>query len=167
MYNYLTEDSLYELLTHLYTDFEIIRNKIVPNSNIKNRPDFRIESKKLIIEFDGYRHYTMPNVILTDINKDKVYSSIGYTVIRIPYFIQMTFELQKLLFDTVCNVETSYPHGFIDDAALLPAAYCELGIIRFKNDLEKFKLVYADIINSLKYKNKPLLEILPPSPYVS
>jgi hypothetical protein len=43
--DYLTEDSLEEFLKQIYPNKEIIRNKIVPNSNLKSRPDF-LELKK-------------------------------------------------------------------------------------------------------------------------
>ena len=54
---YLTERSLGGLLAKIFPNKEIIHNKKVPNTNCNFRPDYRIEDEKLIIEFNGYRHY--------------------------------------------------------------------------------------------------------------
>ena len=96
--NYLTEDSLEEFLKQIYPNKEIIRNKIVPNSNLKSRPDFRIEEEKFIVEFDGYRHYNSYETQLRDEIKYHHYTYIGYKVIRIPYFIQLSTKVILKLF---------------------------------------------------------------------
>lgn len=166
MNSYLTEKSLGEFLKKIFPKHEFIRDRVVPNSDIQKRPDYRNDKLMLIIEFDGYGHYSNPDNILTDGYKDGVYTDMGYSIVRIPYFIQMTKNIVKLLFNKNINIEQVYPHGFIDRSAMLPAYFCELGIRRFKKDLDKFEIVKGDIISSLNTKYDEYVNInyvLPPS----
>jgi len=166
--NYLTEKRLGEILKQIFPNHQFIHDKQVPNSNIKNRPDYRNDTLKLIIEFDGHRHYSISKTILNDNLKDYTYKKMGYTVIRIPYFVQISKLTIFNLFNIKINFTQTYPHGFINIKAMLPADYCELGIKRFKNDIKTFHYIKNEIISSLKnkikkYKNTKL--VLPPSLY--
>lgn len=166
MNNYLTEKSLGEYLKQIFPEHEFIRDRVVPNSDIQKRPDYRNDDLMLIIEFDGYGHYSKPDNILTDGYKDNVYKDMGYDIVRIPYFIQMSKDIVKLLFERDVDIEQVYPHGFIDNKAMLPAYFCELGIRRFKRDLDEFKIAKDDIILSLDKKYDEYVNInyvLPPS----
>jgi len=120
------------------------------------RPDFRCEELKLIIEFDGDSHYCKSDRILKDRAKDNDYRSLRYRVVRIPYFIQMSKPLLKMIFDEDIEFKQIYPNGFIDKKAVLPADYCELGIELFLEDLERFSYCRDDIIESLKTKIEEL-----------
>lgn len=153
---YLTEKSLGVFLKQLYPKHQFINNKVVPKSGLKNRPDFRNEKLKLIVEFDGYRHYSFAKSILIDREKDKTYSQLGYKIVRIPYFVQLSTGIIKLLFDKKLKIGQNYPHGFIDRKAMLPADFCELGIERFKKDLIFFSIIKDDIKLSLENKIKEL-----------
>lgn len=164
--NYLTEAHLGIELTKIFPNYEFIHNKHVPNSNIKNRPDYRCEELKLIIEFDGYMHYNNAIKIKTEQYKNIIYENMGYSIIRIPYFIQLSSIVIHKLFNINYEYNQLYPHGFIDEKALLPADFCELGILKFIDDLNKFNYVYDDIINSLNQKLNAIGDIdyiLPPS----
>lgn len=151
--NYLTEKILGYYLNYLFHDSEIIHDKIIPNSGIKNRPDYRIEDLKLIVEFDGYKHFTSSNTILADIKKDKIYSEQGYKIIRIQYWIQLNDSVLYGLFNEYLNKEwgfyedisSEYPLGFIDKKALLPADYSEFGLDRYY----KMYLLYSNIVDKL------------------
>jgi len=151
--SYLTEE---KLKYHLETIFnlEFIHNKQVPNSNIKNRPDYRNDSIMLIVEFDGYLHYTQPKTIIADFKKDEVYSKMGYKIVRIPYFVQLSKQVINFLFNKDLNFIQEYQHGFIDKKCVLPAEFCSLGIIRYKQDLQKFDFISNDIKKSLVNKIK-------------
>ena len=116
------------------------------------RPDFRCEELKLIIEFDGDSHYCKAERILKDKQKDDDYINLGYKIFRIPYFIQMSTKLLKIIFDEDIKFTQIYPNGFIDKKATLPADFCELGIELFIQDLEKFDYCKDEIIESLKKK---------------
>ena len=152
---YLTEKRMGEIFENLLPNEAIIHDKAVPNStNKRRRPDYRFEERKLIVEFDGDSHYCQAKRIITDQEKDKDYSSIGYKVVRIPYFVQMNDCLLDHIFGKRHGLTFSqvYKHGFIDKKAILPADYCELGIAQFKKDLETFSAFKSYIIQSLKNK---------------
>lgn len=149
--NYLTEDKLYEALKIIFK-VDFIRDRQVPESGINKRPDFRNDELKLIVEFDGDRHYSNNKIQKSDILKYKVYTNMGYKVIHIPYFIQLSTSVIKLLFNIDLEWEQQYPHGFIDEKAMLPVDYNYLGVNNFKTDLLKFKEISTDIIDSLKAK---------------
>lgn len=165
---YLTEKFLGELLKEIFPNNEFINDKSVPNSNTRRRPDYRCDELMLIVEFDGDLHYKESGKIKSEAEKNSIYSSMGYKVVRIPYFIQLTNEIVKLLFNKDCNISYKYPHGFISDKATLPADFCEMGINKFISDLNKFKIVKQDILNSLvdKIESKKDIElVLPKSLY--
>lgn len=164
--NYLTEESLSEFLIKAFPYETFIRNKKVNESGINGRPDFRSITSKIIVEFNGYRHYSQSSVILADETKRNAYAKLCYKVIEIPYFVQLSTYTVKELFDITLNINQTFPHGFISDTAMLPADFCFLGIERFKSDLERLPLIKKDIANSLENKIKELGDeryVLPPS----
>jgi hypothetical protein len=87
----------------------------------------------------------------------------------VPYFVQFSSDVITDLFAPYCHrfaPFNSFPHGFISDRALLPANFCELGLHRFKLDLERFSFLSADIVNSLRAKVDQLGDarfVVPPS----
>ncbi len=166
---YLTEQNLKTILDTIKPNNEFIHDKAVPNAqNRRMRPDFRCEELKLIIEFDGDSHYCKSDRILKDRAKDNDYQSLGYRVVRIPYFIQMSKPLLKIIFDEDIEFKQVYPNGFIDKKAVLPADYCELGLELFLEDLERFSYCKDEIIDSLKNKMEELesvQRVLPKSLY--
>lgn len=146
---YLTEANLGEILKEIVPDLEFVHDKAVPDAkNKRRRPDYRCDSEKLIIEFDGDTHYCKAQRIITDSEKDHDYSELGYRVFRIPYFVQMTENVIDQIFGRSITFEQIYPNGFIDPKAVLPADFCELGIIQFLKDLERFDYHKSEIINS-------------------
>lgn len=70
----------------------------VNNKVCRKRPDYRSEKLKMIVEFDGIQHYTMPDRIKNDVLSTKFYERLGYKVVRIPYFIQLTNKAVKYFF---------------------------------------------------------------------
>ncbi|NQY20926.1 MAG: DUF559 domain-containing protein [Campylobacteraceae bacterium] len=163
---YLTEENLAIILNELFPENDFIRDKSVPNSKNKRlRPDFRSDKMKIILEFDGDSHYCKAQRIKTDILKDNDYQSLGFKVFRIPYFVQMSSQLLKMIFDKDIDFEQKYPNGFIDKKVILPADFCELGINLFKKDLEKFSYCKSEIIKSLntKIEEKSDVELVIPT----
>ena len=155
MPEYLTEQNLGLILNELFPNNDFIHDKSVTRSKNKRlRPDCRSKERKLIIEFDGDSHYCKAQRIKTDIEKDTDYLSLGYKVFRIPYFVQITTQVLKDIFDEEIPIEQRYPNWFIDKKAVLPADYCELGIKLFLNDLKKLHYHAVDIIKSLIDKIK-------------
>lgn len=151
--DYLTEKSLGNYLQLLFND-TFIHNKVVPGSNSKCRPDYRNDVLMLIVEFNGYTHYNSTKQIIRDYNITQTYIDLGYTVVDIPYFVQMSKDVTHILFNKYANIlnyieYSTYPHGFIDIKAMLPCDFNILGIERFKNDLKRFEVISNEIKQSL------------------
>ena len=157
--NYLDETYLGIVMSKLYSEeYIFFHNKSVEGSNISNRPDYHCSELKLIFEFDGYRHFTLPETIKIDEMKDKVYKQLGYKVIRIPYFLQLDNKaLEFFGMPSGKDYSRGYSHGFIDKKALLPAAFCSLGINKFYKLLDELpEPIERDINKSLDNKIKDL-----------
>ncbi|QDX97008.1 hypothetical protein EGD00_07760 [Pectobacterium carotovorum subsp. carotovorum] len=162
---YLTEKNLGDLLKEVFPELEFYHDSVVPGANNRRRrPDYRCDSEMLIIEFDGDAHYCKAQRIIIDKEKDSDYTNLGYTIFRIPYFIQLTDKIIKSIFRKDISFTQRYPHGFIDYKAVLPADFCELGIKRFLKDLEIFSEYKSDVINSLvlKIEEKKNIDLVVP-----
>jgi hypothetical protein len=149
---YLEEASLGRFL-HERLDPNMLANARVPGIARQFRPDYRSERHKLIVEYDGDQHYRSAKHVIEDKTRDQALGEAGYTVIRVPYFVQMTEPVIGLLFGDLITNRTrfkDFPHGFIADTVVFPADFCELGIERFLGDLCRFAAIRPDIIASLK-----------------
>lgn len=156
---YLTEEKLGKILDIVYPNEEIIHNKKIPEYEEKCRPDYRLPNLKLIFEFDGSTHFTNPKRIIMDEKNDLFYESLGYKVIRVPYFVQMDANFFINILNLNIGRIYNYPNGFIDEKAQLPAEFCNLGIRKFY-DLLKVGGLYEycckEIFESLGEKVKLL-----------
>ena len=135
MGQYLNESRLKDILhTSKYT---FIHNKGFCKG-IRYRPDFRCDELMLIIEFDGYQHYNNFKTQKRDKIKHNLYHNHGYTVINIPYFIQLT----ECVYDRIFvgsgfdlyidkSILIEYPHGFHDNKAMTPIDFNLIGMNRF------------------------------------
>ncbi|OAV71106.1 hypothetical protein Barb6_01518 [Bacteroidales bacterium Barb6] len=124
----------------------------------KVRPDYRSESLKLIIEFDGLQHYTKVDKILDDIEKTKFYKELGYKVVRIPYFIQLTNKVAETLFGVKVNEQLfneSIPSLGIKGRNS-PANLCPAGVKRMAEEFAKFPEQYKINVEFLKQQNDTL-----------
>ena len=119
------------------------------------RPDYRSEKLKLIVEFDGIQHYTSPLQIRNDIIRTKEYEQSGYTVVRIPYFIQLTRNAIKTLFGIDMSEELFNPS--IPSIGIggknTPAFLCPAGITRMAKEFVQHPEQYIVNINALKKEN--------------
>ncbi len=123
----------------------------------RKRPDYRSETLRIIIEFDGLQHYTNPDVILNDIECTKLYNDFGYKVVRIPYFIQLTNKAIKTMFDVEVSEEL-----FDDNISSLsavgrnsPAYLCPAGVKRMAEEFKIFPEQYKTNIEFLTKQNDP------------
>jgi hypothetical protein len=164
---YLTEKKLGESLQELYPGVEWIHNKVVPDSGIRSRPDFRSEELKLIVEYNGHLHFTLAKSCLNDIRKSTVYTEMGYKVVEIPYFIQLCPCVIASLFEErtpeAVNsvVPTDFPNGFITDSCVLPADFCTAGLFIFSLMLKnRLSHVAGEVFKSLEDKVKTTEEVL-------
>lgn len=117
---YLTEESLSNVLREIFPSESFIQDTIVPNSNTKKRPDYRCESLKLIVEFDGDQHYRNVKKIKSELKKDYIYQQMGYTIVRIPYFVQISSLIIEKLFKKNIPYQQTFPHGFISKTVIMP-----------------------------------------------
>ena len=118
----------------------------------RKRPDYRSEELKLIIEFDGLPHYTSPLQILKDSERTRLYESYGYKVIRIPYFIQLSNEVVKELFNRDVKeplFDDNIPSLTIHSQAT-PAFLPLCGIKRMAQEFKKFPKQYLTNLTYLK-----------------
>lgn len=133
-----------------------IHDKTIPNLKTKIRPDYRSEKLKLIVEFNGLPHYQKPDVILKDKEKEQLYVALGYKVVVIPYFIQLTNKAVKTLFGVSVDeqlFDETIPSLYSCDACT-PAFLCPMGIQRMAKDFINFPEQYEVNINSMKKEEK-------------
>lgn len=133
------------------------------------RPDYRSETLKLIIEFDGLQHYTLPDRIIKDYENQKFYERYGYKVVRIPYFIQLTNSVVETLFGIKVSeqlFDNSIPSFSIRPSVNnTPAYLCPAGIRRMAREFTLFPEQYSVNINYLRscdsdaYTEYKILEI--------
>lgn len=132
---------------------------ILNGKKCKFRPDYRSETLKMIVEMDGLPHYTSPQNIINDEIKNKRYKEDGYTVIRIPYFIQLSNEVVKQLFGVEVNIplfDDRYTSMGIKNKNT-PAYLCPLGIKRMATEFKKFPKQYEVNLLALQKENNILL----------
>ena len=113
----------------------------------------------LVVEFDGVNHYMDTQVCINDMKKDYWLSNLGYKVVRIPYWIQLSSEVIEDLFQIeldksakFCELDYSfyYPETDTINFNILPGNMCELGRNRFVREFNKFrKSIQIQILNDL------------------
>lgn len=158
----LNRTGLDTYLNKIFPDKTWIHDKTIKDAQDKNiihkgnkiliRPDYRCEELKLIVEFDGLQHYTDPSVIEKDIKNTIIYQELGYNVIRIPFFIQLTTEVANELFNTNIG-EKLFPAEYPSmgpKGKNTPAFMCPRGLKRMAEEFKKFPKQYEVNIKSLK-----------------
>jgi hypothetical protein len=171
--DYLVESKLNDILTSQLKEY--FTTEVHTKIANKYYADFVIntKTKKYLVEFDGYQHYTNAHQIINDIKKDSIWiqKEGQNSIIRIPYFVQLTTETFNYYFNFVLQeqqiaieVNSNYPHGFIDKKVVYPANFCGIGEKRFIHELNTLPCTTAiSIIDSLfnKLGNKNIEEIFP------
>lgn len=153
-FNYRRNTTLEEYLGAIYPGHEFVYDKPIPKDIVLSRckgvdirrfrPDARCEELSLIVEFDGLPHYQDTKVILADRVKDEYLCRLGYKVVRIPYWIQLTNEVIECLFgvnvnEPMCELTYSFSDTSKDDFGLsiCPGNMCEAGR---ETMMDQFKL---------------------------
>ena len=158
----LIRTGLDEYLSAIYPGVGWIHDKIIKDSNgdsiyvdgkvLRIRPDYRSEELHLIVEFDGIPHYTKPDVIARDITNTKLYEGLGYKVVRIPFFIQLTNRAVKTLFGVDVKISL-FPEGVPSMGANeqnTPAYMCHWGLERMAREFKRFPEQYEVNIEALR-----------------
>lgn len=158
----LHRTGLDEYLKVIFPDisaFEWIHDKTIDGLRKKIRPDYRCERLKMIIEFDGVQHYQKPERIKADYENQAIYEELGYKVIRIPYFIQLSNDVVKQIFGR----EVSEP---LFDASIpslgvkgrnTPAYCCPVGLKRMAKEFKNYTYQYEVNIRALESTNDEYL----------
>lgn len=102
------------------------------------KPDARCEELNMIVEFDGVQHYQLIKNVINDPIRDEYFSSLGYKVVRIPYFIQLSKVNIEHLFnvameDEMCPLKYSFYDSDEDGLYISPGSMCSLGVERFSH----------------------------------
>lgn len=122
------------------------------------RPDYRSESLKTIVEFDGLPHFQNAEMVRTDIKRRSFYEGHGYKVVRIPYFIQLTNDVVERLFEI--KVGEALFDGRIPSLTVgrhCPASLCALGVRRMAWEFAQFPDQYVVNMRAMKEVDDPLL----------
>lgn len=166
---FLTEKRLKDLVKFVFSNTEIKFNQKIG----KFKPDIFLSEHKLIIEFDGYRHFFIVKNTLRDIALDRFASREKLNIVHIPYFVQIDGNTYPAIFNKYRELDEEitqflksyrYPHGFIDSKAMLPADYCSIGIQRFEFMIDYYSVVRDKIIKSLDNQitnGKDIFEVYP------
>lgn len=106
------------------------------------RPDAMCKELMLIVEFDGLSHYQDPEVVRNDIVKDNILNALGFKVVRIPYWIQLSNEVILHYFDVeVDEPMCELPYSFYDpdtettSLRICPGSMCRPGQRRFIDEV--------------------------------
>lgn len=132
-----------------------VHDKTIPNLpdgiKCRKRPDYRSETLKLIIEFDGVQHFESPKKIREDIETTKLYESFGYKVVRIPFFIQLTNTAVLEKFGVIVEEKLFNPEiPSMGICGANPATICYAGIQRMAEYFICYPDQYLTNINFLK-----------------
>lgn len=123
----------------------------VPGTRRRWDMAFKQGGRTIVVEFDGDQHYRDALVIRADYEKDAIANELGYQIVRIPYWVQLTTQTLYHYFHITAEVVQDFRHGFISDPPVLPASYCQLGLVRFKQELDSLPLsVRQAVILSLQ-----------------
>ena len=171
----ISEDNMQEMvLDKIFPGYVFIRNKMIPNSDRRFRPDFRCEELKLIIEFNGKDHYQKASVIARDYEKSDFYKKMGYKVVEWPFFVQPDKNTIKSLFKQIpyTKVEhfSDYHQGFCRKGGILPADFCYLGIYRYNRDLSELdeetilRIEWSLIVKEFLYDKEIVRDPIHPIP---
>ena len=122
----------------------------VPNSRRRWDMAYQIQNHTTVVEFDGDQHYWDSLKIKVDAEKDAVANTLGYSVVRVPYWVQLTTETAKHYFGFNTKISQDFPHGFIT-TKIFPASFSEMGVSRFAKELSALpKNTKNAVISSLR-----------------
>lgn len=135
--SYITEETVIQCVSKLFGK-SFILNRFDAKDKLGFSPDICLirRNLKLVIEFDGVHHFTNNSVVERDIRQRKLASSNGFSLVRIPYFVQ----LDEAAIHAYLNIRVNkpfnlFPHGFIEKKVILPGRFSTLGYMKFKGCL--------------------------------
>ncbi len=148
--SYLTEKKLAIAIAQLVGDKWTGGQVKLPGSRRRFDMAFVDNGTTTLIEYDGDEHYRDSLKIKADRQKDQLATDNGMRLIRVPYWVQLDQIMAHHWFGIKAEIEQSFPHGFIT-TKLFPASFCELGVARFRHELESLPVtVHDSIVESLR-----------------
>ena len=144
-----TEQNLLEKLSRLYPK-SIIQHtpKIIIHSKLY-KPDYLIDGK-IIVEFQGYQHYTRCIDVYKDGLRKEIFELNNYQFIEIPYFIQLNEDVTQKLFNQSIDLSNGFPCGFIHPKSGCFGDFCSAGLAKAKLILDFYSIdVKNQIFESL------------------
>ena len=163
-------------MTYIYPGKEIIVDSVIPvdiqmqrckDNGIeykfrRYRPDIRIECISLIVEFEGIQHFQNVKKIFEDMERQTYLECLGYKVIRIPFYIQLTKDMIKFYFDVDVTEGSEVKSGFYSmstDKTKLnpncPANFSVAGYQRFLNEFQTYpESTKLEIVESLRLQQQ-------------
>jgi hypothetical protein len=122
----------------------------LPGSRRRFDMAFRSGDTTVLVEYDGDEHYRDSLKIRADKQKTDLAADSQMKLVRVPYWVQLDDEMASHWFDIEAKIEQSFPHGFVT-TKLFPASFCELGIARFRRELEALpSAVRNAVVKSLR-----------------
>ena len=147
---YLTEGKLADALREIVGDMWVGRQILLPGSRCKWDMAFKQDERLVLVEYDGDDHYRDSLKIKSDLEKDRLAHHRQARVVHMPYWVQLDDTTLQYYFGLSADVRGDFPHGFIT-TKLFPASFCELGIDRFRDELQALpSQVRVDVIQSLR-----------------
>ena len=149
-----------------------------PKYGNRKKGDFTIdavvkfEDMKLAFEYDGPHHYNTVFKIERDIRKSLELKKQGYTLIRVPYYLQFTRDVAKYFFEPYQTYSDEKYEKMLTDcyeindesdmlapgwhtSKEVPANWVDSGIKIFLDEIEKFPIsVSHQLVHSLNLYKK-------------
>jgi hypothetical protein len=97
------------------------------------------------VEYDGDEHYRNSLKVKADREKDRLAREAGMGLVRVPYWVQLDGLTLRHYFGLLAEVRQDFPHGFIT-TKLFPASFCELGVERFRQELEGLPVAVREAV---------------------
>lgn len=147
---FLTEAKLATAIEQLVGGDWVGTQVTLPGSRSRWDVAFRHGGSQVLVEFDGDEHYRDSLKIKADQKKNSLALTTGNKVVRIPYWVQLNNVTAEYYLGISADIRQNFQHGFIT-TKIFPASFCELGIDRFKRELDGLPTeVREAVINSLR-----------------
>lgn len=114
-----------------------IHDRAFPGMRI--RPDYRSDFLKIVVEFDGLPHFQSKEIYEKDMEKMQRYETVGYKVVRVPLYINLTTNAINNLFGTDLKQPFFNENVSPFNTSFQPNCFCITGLKRMANDY----LIYA------------------------
>lgn len=159
---WLTEKRLGDTLNKLFPSSKIIHNKrLTISSGFYLQPDYYLPEHNLVIEFQGYHHFSDWRTCYKDAVKRNELDKETIFLIEIPYFIQLDYNNTQALFgkytSNIQDYSYGFPNGFIHPKAMLPGSFCIFGLEYYEDIKGKLDSVTNQEIE-LSLSNRSTIE---------